>query len=410
MDILEFYGLKEDPFRLTPDPFYFFPSVTHKEALMSMNYVVEQKEGFCLVTGAPGTGKTTLLNVFKKNWEEKSEIALILTPRLSPDEFLLSVLEDLGVKPQSTNKNDILKAFRDFLIEKSTMGKPVIIIVDEAQNLPDETIEELRLLSNLETEKDKLLQIILISQPELELRLKDKLRQLDQRITVRSKLSTLLQSEILEYINFRLIKAGKGFLKFEDKLSRPIYKFSKGIPRIINLLSSRAIMSAYIEGSNVVTKKHLRYAMMHLKDLAPKKVKRLFLTKRLTYAASFLVILTIGGSVGYHHIDTLKGLPGFLGYTTVEHSNVESSKETPAQDIKIVEEKKEGKTITVVTAAANLRPFPSFDFQPIAWAQKGAVFEVLDELELNGKKWYKVRLPDSREPWIAGSVVKLLTH
>lgn len=301
MDILEFYGLKEDPFKLTPDPMYFFPSSSHNEALLSLNYVVQQREGFCLVTGEPGTGKTTVLNVFKEGWKDKAEIALIVTPRLSPEEFLLSLLEDLNIKLMLTSKNAILKAFRDFLVEKSLAGKPVIIIVDEAQNLPDETLEELRLLSNLENDKEKLLQIILIAQPELEKRLKDKLKQLNQRITVRARLSPLSSNETIEYINYRLIKAGKGFLKLEDGLSRPIYKFSAGIPRLINILASRATMSAYLEESNIVTRKHIRYAIRHLKSgFIDKEIKR---RPGLIYALlAVLILLIIAGVIRYYSI------------------------------------------------------------------------------------------------------------
>ncbi len=161
MDFLKFYGLKEDPFKLSPDPEYFFASEGHNVALKSMEYVVEQKEGFCVITGEPGTGKTTLINVFIDRWRDKAEIALILTPSFTPDELLQSVLCDLKVACRKRSKADRLKAFMDFLIRKAEEKRPVIVIVDEAQNLPGETMEELRLLSNFETEKEKLLQIIL---------------------------------------------------------------------------------------------------------------------------------------------------------------------------------------------------------------------------------------------------------
>src|SRR4030067_1802787 len=182
MDFLSFFGLKEDPFKLTPDPAYFYPSSTHNEGLLLLNYSIEQKEGFTTVIGDPGSGKTTLLNVFLEKWRSRAEIAIVLTPRLSPEEFLVSILEDLDISFKRKNKNEIIKAFRDFMIEKSSEGKWVIIIVDEAQNLPDETLEELRLLSNLENDKDKLLQIVLLGQPELESKLRsNRLRQLKQR-------------------------------------------------------------------------------------------------------------------------------------------------------------------------------------------------------------------------------------
>lgn len=419
MDILEFYGLKEDPFRLTPDPAFFFPSIGHNEALQTMNYAVEQREGFCLVTGEPGTGKTTLLKVFKDHWKDRAEIAMILTPRLLPEEFLLSVLEDLKVKLSGTGKTEILKVFRDFLVEKSQMKRPVIIIVDEAQNLPDETLEELRLLSNLETDKDKLLQIILIAQPELEKRLhKDNLRQLNQRITVRARLGSFSGKETFEYINYRLIKAGKGFLRLDDKLAKPIHRFSSGIPRLINILTSRAIMAAYLEGSNIVTKKHVRYAITHLKDSTP--VKR-SLNVRINYA-TILVLLFILGAMGYYLLQKSDApyRPVNNSHLTIKDKesphgiNIEDTNRSPEpiqKDAIQAEKQNEGKRYAVVTVnAVNLRAGPSLDSEMVTWASKGVSLEVVDEfIEATGKKWYKVKTSDGRECWIADKVVKIVT-
>ncbi|MFN3479869.1 MAG: AAA family ATPase [Thermodesulfovibrionales bacterium] len=419
MDILEFYGLKEDPFGLTPDPAFFFPSIGHNEALQTMNYVVEQREGFCLVTGEPGTGKTTLLKVFKDYWKDKAEIAMILTPRLSPEEFLLSVLEDLNVELPSKGKTEILKAFRDFLIEKSQMKRPVLIIVDEAQNLPDETLEELRLLSNLETDKDKLLQIILIGQPELEKRLyKDNLRQLNQRITVRARLEPFSGNETFEYINYRLIKAGKGFLKLDDKLAKPIHRFSSGIPRLINILTSRAIMSAYLEGSNIVTIKHARYAIRHLKDHIPEKSH--YVMRRMIYAT--IVLLLIAGTMGFYLLKTgyktlyiekeygvVKKTPPQQPSQTVEDKKETGNLTEPIQ--KNMEEQKKQKRYAVVAVnSANLRIEPTLDSERVTWASKGVTLEIVDEfVETSGKKWYKVKVSDGRECWIADKVVAVKT-
>ena len=127
MDYLEFYNLKEDPFGLTPDSFYFYPSKMHNEVLSSIDYAVEQKEGFSLVTGEPGTGKTTVLKIFIDRWKDRAEIALIMTPRLSAEEMLQAVLDDFNIHLLSTNKNEIIKTFRDFLIERSMAGKKVVI-------------------------------------------------------------------------------------------------------------------------------------------------------------------------------------------------------------------------------------------------------------------------------------------
>ncbi len=261
MNFLEFYGLKEDPFKITPDYKYFYPSKTHQLAENLLKYVVDHGEGFCLITGEPGLGKTTIIRKFISTLSDNIIYAFILTPTLSPEEFLNVVLDDLGLKIETSSKHELIKKFRDFLIEKVNEGKKVLIIVDEAQNLPKETLEELRLLSNLETENEKLVQIILLGQPELERKLKSpELRQLDQRITNRIKLEPLTREETEKYIYHRLAVAGTRNVSFTDKAINKIYKYSKGIPRIINILSSRALMSAFMQGSFVVKPENVEAA------------------------------------------------------------------------------------------------------------------------------------------------------
>ncbi|TAL25325.1 MAG: AAA family ATPase [Nitrospirae bacterium] len=302
MDYLEFFNLKEDPFRLTPDPSYFYPSESHNEVLSSLTYMVEQKEGFFLAVGEPGTGKTTLLNTFlnTKGWKDRAGIALVLTPRLSPEEFLLTVLEDLNVKIKNTNKNEIIRAFRDFLVENSMLGRRIIIIVDEAQSLPDETLEELRLLSNLETEKEKLLQIVLLGQPELRRRLlTENLRQLNQRITLRVILNPLTVKETSDYINYRLIKAGKGSAIFKENAKELIHKASKGIPRLINLISSRAMMAAYLDSGKQIKKRHVLHAMRHLSDSCAKRECRTATVRQFILVFILFCALTAAVAVNY---------------------------------------------------------------------------------------------------------------
>lgn len=260
---LDFFGLREDPFRLTPDPDYYYPSAEHANALLSLDYVMNNREGFCLLTGEPGTGKSTLVRVFLNTWQDRAEIALVMTPRLSPEDFLLAILEDLEVVcPQSGNKNGMIKAFRDFLLSHAATGRRVAVLVDEAQNLPVETLEELRLLSNLETEREKLLQIILVGQPELADKLSGaELKQLNQRISVRATLTPLSYHSTADYLATRLRQGGAhaGAL-FEKNALDLIHRLSGGIPRLINLIASRGLMVAYLEKSATVNDRQVRLA------------------------------------------------------------------------------------------------------------------------------------------------------
>jgi type II secretory pathway predicted ATPase ExeA len=405
MDYLEFFGLKEDPFKITPDLAYFYPSKEHNEILTALNYAIAQKEGFFLATGEPGTGKTTILKVFINEWQNKAEIALVLTPRLSPEEFLYAVLEDLKVPVKDKNKNEMLKSFRDFLLSSASRGKTVIIIVDEAQNLSDETLEELRLLSNLETEREKLLQIVLIGQTELKERLaSDNMKQLSQRVMVKTALRPLAHDEAFDYINYRSMKAGKGLPAFEEDAKHLIFKYSKGIPRLINVVSSRALMAAYVDGSTDIRKRHVQYAVDHLTD----RESGLYVWKRYgKYVAVVVLAILIGiaGALGFRYF-----APDF------------KTKEV-TDPVKTAEETKESKTLqktqpevvtpktrqAIVTAhSAILRQEPSLDSDPVTYVSRGTLLRIIGnkagEEEI---MWYKVKISDGRECWISGKVVQL---
>ncbi|MBI4710352.1 MAG: AAA family ATPase [Nitrospirae bacterium] len=416
-------------------PAYFYPSSTHNEGLLLLDYSIEQKEGFTTIIGDPGSGKTTLLNVFLEKWKPKAEIAMILTPRLLPEEFLVSVLEDLNIQPAQKNKNEIIKAFRDFMIAKSSEDKRVIIIIDEAQNLPADTLEELRLLSNLETDKDKLLQIVLLGQPELESKLTAaKLRQLNQRILTRIHLRPLSDEETSDYINHRLIKAGKRNLKINKKAGKLIPKYSKGIPRLINMLMSRTLMAAFLEESTILHPRHIRHAVKSLQhdDLSIKKDVKL-----IPALAGLLLVITAGFFSFRYLPDFIAGYPVTITVnnelpptivtpqpavipqqqgteSNVQDTAVKTDESASANaDNAASSEGKEpagkskalvGQYVIIRANAANLRDAPSFTSNTVRWALKGEKFEILDKSE--DSKWYQI-LRIGEKLWIARAVVRV---
>ncbi len=242
-----FFGFKERPFQLVPNPDYLFLSKCHEEALAHLNYAVSQGDGFVEITGEVGTGKTTLCRAFLENLAGGIEVAYIFNPKLNSIQLLKSINDELGVKSNANNTKTLIDNLNFFLMEKKAEGKKVILVIDEAQNLSKEVLEQLRLLSNLETTTKKLLQIILVGQPELaEILDSRELRQLAQRITLSYHLVPLTFKETREYIRHRIrIASRKSGIKFNRSALSAIYKYSAGIPRLINIACDRAILTAY---------------------------------------------------------------------------------------------------------------------------------------------------------------------
>lgn len=248
----EFYHLKENPFNVTSDPDFFFSSAHHVEAFSHLVYGIEQRKGIIVITGEIGTGKTTLCRMLLNRLDRQVKTALILNPNFSAIQLLQIIVKDLGIEGGFKNKFALVSALNDFLLEETSRGHNVVIIIDEAQNLSVRQLEQIRLLSNLETEKEKLLQIVLIGQPELAEKLKlPSLRQLNQRVSVRYHIMPLNKDEVRAYIQHRLKIAGSGhpahpFIRFTDSAIDLIYAKSKGTPRMINILCDRALLAGFI--------------------------------------------------------------------------------------------------------------------------------------------------------------------
>jgi general secretion pathway protein A len=242
-----FFGLNEKPFSITPDPRYLYLSRRHAEALAHLLYGITESGGFIQLTGEVGTGKTTVVRSLLEQLPEHAEVALVLNPRLSPQEFLLTICDELHIEvPDRASQKSVVDALNEHLLEAHAAGRRVVLIVDEAQNLSAEVLEQIRLLTNLETAKQKLLQIILIGQPELrEVLARSDLRQLAQRITGRYHLEPLEPDELQAYVRHRIEVAGGRTEIFTAGALKALHRSSGGIPRLINVVADRALLGAW---------------------------------------------------------------------------------------------------------------------------------------------------------------------
>ncbi len=255
-----FFGLNETPFNLTPDPRYLFLSPNHREAIDHLLYGINERKGFILITGGIGAGKTTLCRVLLDRLDEKTKSALILNSFISDIELLKLIVQEFGVDIETTTgteitKKDYVDALNRFLLANFSNGGNAVLLIDEAQNLSREVLEQLRMLSNLETEREKLIQIVLIGQPELnDIIGSPSLRQLNDRILVRYFLKPLGDMDVKGYVEHRLVVAGShGNITFTGGAYRRLYSRSEGIPRRINSICDRALLIAYTKGAYTIT-------------------------------------------------------------------------------------------------------------------------------------------------------------
>jgi len=285
-----FFGFKERPFKLVPNPAYLFLSKSHEEALAHLTYAMTQGDGFVEITGEIGTGKTTLCRAFLENLDENTAAAYIFNPKLDSIQLLKAVNDEFEISSGSDNTKDLIDTLNTFLIERKAEGKNVILLIDEAQNLTEDVLEQLRLLSNLETTRHKLLQIILVGQPELGEKLDShELRQLAQRINLRCQLLPLNYKEVRNYIQHRInIASRKPGIKFSRAAYRCIYQYSLGIPRLINIVCDRALLSAFGADQHKITGRIANSAIRELAGRGDIKYRSFYERKKTLLYFSLL--------------------------------------------------------------------------------------------------------------------------
>jgi general secretion pathway protein A len=271
-----YFGFLESPFSVTPDPRFFYTNPVYQEAYATLRYGIEAKKGFIVITGEVGTGKTTLLRKLLRNLEDTVHSVFIFNTHLRFPELLQVTLHDLGLAPKDTTKVTMLQELNDYLIKQLKQGHTVAALIDEAQNLSDEVLEDLRLLSNLETDREKLLQIVLVGQPELEARLDQPgLRQLKQRVAVQCQLNPLKDEEVGPYIDSRLRVVGyEGKNPFRRDAVQQIALYSKGIPRLINIICDNALLTAYAESKKIVSTGMIKEVATDLRIRSELQVKK----------------------------------------------------------------------------------------------------------------------------------------
>lgn len=303
----EYFGFTEKPFSLTPDPKYLYKSASHASAFELLQYAIRRREGFVVITGDIGTGKTTLCRAVLEQVDRKTFTALVLNPFLAEDDLLRLVLQEFGVVSREeikrghlagVSKSELIETLNEFLLSLQALGAQAVLIVDEAQNLPLQVLEQIRILSNLETEKEKLLQIVLVGQSNLkELLRRPQLRQLDQRVSIRYDLKPLSREETASYVQHRLSVAGGGAaVTLAPKALARVHRYTAGIPRLINLLCDRALLSAYSAHTNRIVPAFVDRAAETLEMERPRRTIRTWVRQRFAGFAAGVSVAAVAGA------------------------------------------------------------------------------------------------------------------
>ncbi len=331
----EYFGLKKKPFSIVPDPGYFYMSEGHREALAHLMFVTQSDGGFVLLTGEVGTGKTTVCRRFLQVMPDDTEVAFILNPRLTSDELLASICDEFGIHyPEGTTSVKTLVAcINDYLLDLHQRGRKAVLIIEEAQNLAPDVLEQIRLLTNLETNHHKLLKMIMLGQPELrDMLSRPQLRQLSQRITARYHLGPLRKNEIAGYVGYRLEAAGhmRGQLFSPQALSK-LFRLTSGVPRLMNALCDRALLGTFVEGKDRV---EVRALVAAAREVTGEKggVRLTGATIGASLAGISLVLCAVLGAMYYIHARKPVA-PGNVATIAVRPVIEEQARAMPAQDV-----------------------------------------------------------------------------
>ena len=397
LDYTKYFNLKDNPFRLLPDPSFFFPSEPHIKAKEVLLYGINRGEGFMILVGEAGTGKSLLLRMLLLDLPPEKETAIVVAPKVSPSGLMRLILEDMGIQCDDIRETALLqKIIEEAIIKLGEAGKELLIIIDEAQNLPLDTLEQLRLLSNIETSRKKLLQILLVGQPELiSLINSPGLGQLAQRICIMESLRPLNMKEMEEYVSFRLNKAG-GILHIKKSALKTLYRASSGIPRIINKIMDRTLLVAASRGTKEICSKNVKHALETLPDssltlkqpvsrkgnlTAEKTKKAVFAGFIVASIVAAVALFTYKLHVSGHIFPKILGVNGTMSSKNGNTQSQMTMKAHSSLQFGVVRIKR-----------AFIREGPGTEYPRFTTASLG------DRLKIEGKKgeWLKVRVYDSR--------------